>query len=138
MQRDKSRPQEKDKKRERARGTHRLESTEGRSSQDTEKKRRSAGHSLSGKCRGWGTSQDAERKRASKGRSRTGERRGKSQESEEASEKKHSRTEERRGMDKSGHREKASEQGGLTSWKAQRVGLVRTRKESEQTRILTP
>src|SRR6266850_1989660 len=61
----------------RARGTHFLESADGRTSQDTETIRPSEGHSLPG---------------------------------------------ERRRTDKSGHRNNLTEQGALTSWRAQTDG----------------
>jgi hypothetical protein len=57
---------------ERARGTHFLESAEGWTSQDMEKKRVGEGHSHPGECRGR-TSQDMERKQASEWHSLPGE-----------------------------------------------------------------
>src|SRR6266850_497712 len=74
------------KESDRARGTHRLESADGRTSQDMERIRPSEGHSQTG---------------------------------------------ERRRTDKSGHGKKLNERGGLTNWRAQTDGQVRTRKESD-------
>jgi len=140
-------------------GTHKLETTSGGTSQDTERNRPSKGHSLSGdrigryksghrkkpteqgaltnwrphqegQVRTWketdqargthslettkgGTSQDMERNQLSKGHSQTGD---------------------RIGRNKSGHREKQTEQGALTSWRPHWEGQVRTQKETDRER----
>ena len=60
-----------------------------------------------------GTSQDMERKQPSKAHSLPGD---------------------GRGRDKSGQGKKVTKQGTLTSWRWQREGQVRTRKESDQAR----
>jgi len=39
-----------------------------------------------------------------------------------------------RGRDKSGHGNKATKRGALTSWRGQREGFVRTQKDSDQVR----
>src|SRR5947208_2050200 len=44
----------------------------------------------------------------------------------------HSRTGDGRGRDLSGHTKKPTERGSLTSWRWQREGLVRTRKETDR------
>ena len=76
-----------------ARGTHSLETAEGGTSQDMERKQPSKGHSLPETAEG-GTSQDMERKQPSKGHSHPGD---------------------SRGRDKSGHGKKVTKQGALTS-----------------------
>ena len=48
--------------------------------------------------------------------------------------KRHLLSREHRGRDKSGYRKKPSEQGALTSWRAQRGGQVRIQKETDQAR----
>ena len=46
----------------------------------------------------------------------------------------HSQTGDGRGKDLSGHGKKLTDRGGLTSWRRQREGLVRTRKETNRLR----
>ena len=85
-------------------GTHSLETAEGGSIQDVERKRLSKGYSLPG--------------------DRTG--RDKSEHSEQVPNEGHSQTGDHRGRDKSGHGKKATERGALTVWIPRREGQVRT------------
>ena len=87
------------KESDQARGTHFLETTEGRTSQDTTRKQLSKGHSLSGNRRG----------------------RDKSGHEKKASEW-HSLSGDRKGRDKSGHRKGTTERGALTSWRPHEGG----------------
>jgi len=120
------------KESDQARGTHQLETTEGGTSQDTEKKGPSKGHSLPGDHR--------ERVKAGHGKKATKQgaltswrpqREGKSGHGKKVT-KQGALTSWRpqKGGDKSRHRKKVTKQGALTSWRSQREGQVRTWKES--------
>ena len=100
------------KETDRPRHTHKLKTAEGESCQDTEGNRLSKGtHALeTGKG---GTCQGAERNQLSEVHSPTGD---------------------GRGRNLSGHGNKPTKQGALTSWKQQREGLVRTQKETDRAR----
>jgi len=98
------------KQTEQARGTHHLEIAKGGTSDDTEANQASEGHSLP---------------RESRTRNRLGHRNNRVSEGNSLP------RERRRGM--SGHGNKPSERGALTSWRAQE-GQVKTRKQTEKTR----
>src|SRR6266850_484063 len=141
---------------EQVRGTHFLESADGRTSQDTEGIQASEGHSLSGERRRtdksghgrnpseqgaltpWKAQTDGqvrtwkEYKRA-RGTHFLESADGRTSQDMEGIQvsKGHSPTGERRQTDKSGHRRNPSERGALTNWRAQMDRQVRTRKESE-------
>jgi len=143
---------------DRPRGAHILETTEGRSGQNTEQKRPSEDTDQLERAEG-GTSQNTERKQLSKGHSPTRDGRGKDKsghgkkavgqgvltpwrrkrdrqvrarkESNEVRIEDHSRTGDGRGRDRSGHKKKATKQGALTNWRPQRDGQVRMMKESD-------
>ena len=79
------------------RGTHRLETTEGGTSQDAKRKQlREGTHKL--ETTEGQVGQNMERKQLGKGHSQTGD---------------------HRGSDKSGHKRKVAEQGALTGWRPQ-------------------
>src|SRR6266850_173067 len=144
------------KESKRVRGTHELESADGRTSQDTEGIQASEGHSHTGERRrtdksGHGRNPSEQGaltpwKAQTDGQVRTWKEykqvRGThflesadgwtSQDMEgiRASEG-HSLPGECRWMDKSGHGRNPSERGALTNWRAQTDGQVRTRKESK-------
>ena len=97
---------------DRAWRTHSLETAEGRTCQDTERTRTSEVHSLSGDGRGRGMS-GMERNRPSEKCSHPGDSRGRD--------------------DLLGHRKKLNEQDALTNWRQQREeGLVRTLKDTDR------
>jgi len=104
------RPVRTQKESDRASGTHILKTAERETSQDTERKQPTEGHSLPGDHRG-GDLSGHRRETTSKGNSQTTD---------------------RRGMDLLG--KKATDRvvlEVLTNWRPQREGLVRTWKESE-------
>jgi hypothetical protein len=97
--------------RERAMGTHGLESAQGGTSQDNERQKMSEGHSHTEEW-AWRDKQDSERERASE---------------------MYSRPVERRARDKSGYQQKAGEEHSLAEEHACE-GEVRTPKGSERAR----
>src|SRR6266850_2096719 len=144
------------KESKRVRGTHFLESADGRTSQDMEGIRASKGHSRPGKHRRMDKSghgrNTSKRGALTYWRVQTDGQVRTRKESEQArgthflesadgwtsqdmegirASEGHSRTGERRQTDKSGHGRNPSERGALTNWRAQMDRQVRTRKESE-------
>jgi len=144
---------------DRARGTHRLETAEGGTSQDTERKQPTKAHSPTGDGRGRDKSGHGKKatdqgtltfwrwQREGQVRTRKESDRlrhthflemaegGTSQDTERKRPTEgHSQTGDGRGRDKSGHRKKVTNQGTLTFWRWQREGQVRTQKESDQPR----
>ena len=98
-------------------GTYKLETAEGgggggvvRTQKETNQPRGT--HNL--EMAEGGTCQDMERNQPTKGHLHSGD---------------------GRGRNLSGHRKKVTEQGTLTSWRQQRVGLLRTQKETDQLRV---
>jgi len=138
------------------RGTHFLESADGRTSQDTEGIQASEGHSLPGERRQMGksghgrnpsergaltnwraqmdgqvrTRKESKRVRGTHELESADGRTSQDTEGIQASEG-HSQTGEHRWTDKSGHGRNLSERGALTTWRAQMDGQVKTWKESE-------
>ena len=96
---------------DRSRRTHQLETVVGGTSQDTQRNRQRRTHFL--EAAEGGTCQDKERIRPTKAHSHPGD---------------------DRGRDLSGHRKKQTGRSQLTSWRRQREGLVRTRKETDRPR----
>ena len=141
------------------RGTHILETTEGRTCQDVEGKQPSKEHSLPGDHRGRDlsghgkkvtkqgalTSWRPQREELVRIQKEINQARGTHsletteggtcQDTERRQPSKgHLHTRDHRGRDLSGHRKKATKQGALTCWRPQREGLVRIQKESNQER----
>ena len=144
---------------ERPRGTHKLESADRWTSQDTERNRATEGHSLPGECRSMDKSGHGKEQsdrgaltawrvqidgqvRTLKGTERPrgthkleSADRWTSQDTERnRATKGHSLPGECRSMDKSRHRKEQSDQGALTSWRVQIDGQVRTHKGTERPR----
>ena len=118
-----------------ARGTHKLETAEGRSGQGMVRKWPSEGHSHSGYRRG--RDESGHRRKVTKlGHLQTGDRRGRNKLGHEKKEpsKGHSPPGDHRGRNKSGHGKKVTERGVLTLLRPYREGQVRQQKESDQMR----
>ena len=103
-------------------------------SQDIKRKHARKGHSPTAEGRGWNWS-NTERKDNSKGHLLSGKRRGWDwSECRMKAWEGHSLPEEDRGWGWSGHGLKVSQQEALTSWRGQRLRLVRTQKGSKVSR----
>ena len=99
------------KKTDRPRRTHILETAEGENCQDTERNQLSEAHPQTEDGRGRDLSERGKRPTEVHSRSRDG-----------------------RGRDLSGHRKKPTERGALTDWRRQRERFVRIRKETDRSR----
>src|SRR6266850_2131499 len=144
------------KESDQARGTHRLESADGQTSQDTERIRPSKGHSQTGERRWmdksghgknptergaltpWRAQTDRQVRTWKESNRARGTHKLESADGQTSQDTErirpsegHSRPGERRWTDKSGHGKNLTERGALTNWRAQTDGQVRTRKESD-------
>ena len=121
------------KETDRLRPTHKLETAEGGTCQDTQGNRPTEAHSRSGDSRGRDLSGHTRKPtdfrhthflETAEGRSCQDTQGNRLTEA-------HSQTGDGRGRDLSGHARKPTDRGPLTNWRRQTEGLVRTRKETD-------